>query len=64
MTNPLWRQRVAHWRKADPDRFEDFEERAALIYDGCQGEGVTREEAERRAYEIVSGLTPPCPYPT
>lgn len=38
-----------------PCQREDYEERAALIYDGCRSEGVTIEEAERRAWDMVQG---------
>jgi hypothetical protein len=39
--------RVVHW---PPDAREEFEERAALVADGCK---VSREESERRAEAIV-----------
>lgn len=42
---PDWRTR--HW---PTDLREDFEERAAIIEDGCK---VTREQSETMAFELL-----------
>ena len=49
---------VSDWRGVDLDKYEEFEERAAIMeYDGK----LTREEAETRAAERL-GLVQPSGY--
>jgi hypothetical protein len=43
---------VARWPR---DLRDDWEERAALIEDGCK---VSREESERRAFELLKHRVP------
>jgi hypothetical protein len=47
--------RVESWRLTPPDRLAEVHERAAIMeFDG----GLSRDEAERRAMEIVCGQQP------
>jgi len=43
---------VARW---PADLREEWEERAAIIEDGCR---VSREESERRAFDVVGAKVP------
>jgi len=48
---PLWRQVMAKW---SDDQLEEWNERVALVLDGCRSEGMTVEQAERAAFDVVS----------
>tara|TARA_S200000501_G_scaffold298270_1_gene284767 strand:- start:295 stop:474 length:180 start_codon:yes stop_codon:yes gene_type:complete len=42
---------IGYWRICRPEKYELFEERAAIMeFDG----GLSREEAEREAYQLMS----------